>query len=280
MEELEARLKSPVVARHPLRGGCVADVYLLELQDGRRVVAKRRSRGDHPSLETEAWVLSFLAEKVRLPVPEVISATADLLLMEFVEGEPGLSSLAEEDAARWIAALHSVEGKAFGFARTTAIGPLPQDNRWQSSWIAFFRDQRLMPMGRRAHARGKLSNETLKRLECLCGQLDRWLEEPPSAALLHGDLWDGNIIRRQGRIAAFLDPASYFGHPEVELAFGTLFGTLKERFFARYAEFRPIAPGFFEVRRDIYNLYPLLVHATLFGSSYGAAAARILERHV
>lgn len=137
MEELEARLKSPVVARHPLRGGCVADVYLLELQDGRRVVAKRRSRGDHPSLETEAWVLSFLAEKVRLPVPEVISATADLLLMEFVEGEPGLSSLAEEDAARWIAALHSVEGKAFGFARTTAIGPLSQDNRWQVRGLPF-----------------------------------------------------------------------------------------------------------------------------------------------
>ena len=80
--------------------------------------------------------------------------------------------------------------------------------------------------------------------------------------------------------AAFLDPAIYYGHPEIELAFTTLFGTFGEAFFARYGELHPIAPGFFDVRRELYNLYPLLVHTVLFGGSYGASVGRILQRFV
>ena len=70
----------------------------------------------------------------------------------------------------------------------------------------------------------------------------------------------------------------YFGHAEIELAFSTLFGTFGEAFFGRYRELRQIAPGFFEQRRDIYNLYPLLVHSALFGGHYSTAVQRILDR--
>lgn len=96
--------------------------------------------------------------------------------------------------------------------------------------------------------------------------------------MLHGDLWSGNILARRGRIVATLDPAIYYGHPEVELAFTTLFGTFGEPFFAAYAELAPIAPGFHELRRDLYNLYPLLVHVTLFGAGYLAPVERVLDR--
>ena len=87
-----------------------------------------------------------------------------------------------------------------------------------------------------------------------------------------------NILVKSGRIAAVLDPAIYFGHPEIELAFATLFGTLGEPFFARYRELAPLDPGFFELRRDLYNLYPLLVHVTLFGRSYLGPIERFLDR--
>ena len=204
----------------------------------------------------------------------------DLLLMDYVESAGRLDRSAEVHAAELLAALHGIAGPAFGYERDTLIGPFVQPNPWSETWVPFFRDQRLLAMGRRARDSGKLPAQSFRDLETLCGKLERYIDEPAAPALLHGDLWDGNILVRDGRIAAFLDPAIYYGHPEIELAFTTLFGTFGEAFFARYGERRPIAPGFLEARRDLYNLYPLLVHTILFGGSYGASVDRILKRFV
>jgi fructosamine-3-kinase len=83
---------------------------------------------------------------------------------------------------------------------------------------------------------------------------------------------------KTGRIAGFIDPAIHWAHPEIELAFGTLFGPFGEAFFARYRDMAPLAPGFFEARRDLYNLYPLLVHVQLFGGGYVNSVAQTLEK--
>ena len=118
----------------------------------------------------------------------------------------------------------------------------------------------------------------MKRLETLAGRLGRWISEPAHPSLLHGDMWTGNLLCRDGRIAGFIDPAIYFGDPEIELAFSTLFGTFGRAFFARYASLRELKPGFFEERRDLYNLYPLLVHVRLFGGSYVSSVDRTLTQ--
>ncbi len=112
----------------------------------------------------------------------------------------------------------------------------------------------------------------------LSGSLGQWLAEPPHPSLLHGDVWTTNVLASKGRITGFIDPAVYYGHPEIELAFTTLFGTFSRPFFERYHELRPIPDGFFETRKDIYNLYPLLVHACLFGSSYAMSVDAIVSR--
>lgn len=91
-------------------------------------------------------------------------------------------------------------------------------------------------------------------------------------------MWTTNILAQGDRITGFIDPAIYYGHPEVELAFITLFGTFEQPFFDHYHEIRPISTGFFEERCDLYNLYPLLVHTRLFGGSYGTAIERTLHQ--
>jgi fructosamine-3-kinase len=133
-------------------------------------------------------------------------------------------------------------------------------------------------MAREALAAGRLPMSLMARIERLAGRLERWLPREAAPGLVHGDLWHGNILAREGRVVGLLDPALHYAEPEIELAFMTLFGSVGEPFFAAYARLRPIAPGFFEQRRDLYNLYPLLVHVRLFGGGYAADVERILGR--
>ena len=259
-----------------LSGGCVGEVYKVELRDGTQLVAKVSESG---GLAVESFMLGYLKIHSALPVPEVLHAADNLLLLEFIETSGGLNAGAESHAAELLAALHGVGAENFGFEGTTVIGGLPQPNPWTPRWREFFRDQRLLYMGRLALDRGNLIGATFARLEKLCGRIEDYIEEPDKPALIHGDCWGGNVLTRDGRIAAFVDPAIYYAHPEIELAFSTLFSTFGPAFFERYRELRPIAPGFFEARRDIYNLYPLLVHSALFGGQYPDQVDRILARH-
>ncbi len=224
-------------------------------------------------------MLAYLADHSELPVPGVLHASDQVLLMEFVETAGGLDASAQTHAAELLAALHGISGPAFGFDEDTVIGPLPQPNPWRARWLDLFAEQRLLYMGRIALDSGHLPPATFGKLERFCRRLERFIEEPRAASLIHGDLWGGNVLVRDGRIAAFVDPAIYFADAEIELAFATLFSTFGEAFFARYRELRPIAPGFFEARRDIYNLYPLLVHTALFGGPYAGSVAAILKRY-
>ncbi len=273
-------LGQTVVRRTPLHGGCIALVARLDLVDGRSVVEKRSRPGTATDLSLEGWMLRFLAERSDLPVPEVLEASPDRLLMSYVPHDVGgPSAAAEVDAAEKLAALHGVRGQRFGLERDTLIGPLPQPNGELTSWVDFFRERRLLAMTRLAGDAGRLPEGFASRLEQLAGRLDHLLAEPASPALLHGDVWSGNLLFRGERVAAFVDPAVYFGHPEIELAFTTLFGPFGETFYAAYAERAGIAPGFFADRAALYNLYPLLVHAHLFGSGYLAPIDRTLRRH-
>jgi fructosamine-3-kinase len=240
------------------------------------LVAKVSETG---GLAVEGFMLGYLKAHSELPVPEVLHAADTLLLLEFVETSGGLNAGAETHAAELLAALHGIGAENFGFEGSTAIGGLPQPNPWTPRWRDFFRDQRLLYMGRLALDRGNLIGATFARLEKFCGRIEDYIEEPDKPALIHGDCWGGNVLTRDGRIAAFVDPAIYYAHPEIELAFSTLFSTFGPAFFERYRELRPIAPGFFEARRDIYNLYPLLVHSALFGGQYPDQVDRILARH-
>ncbi len=265
----------------PLAGGCVAEIYKVDLDDGGTLVAKLAPESSAPGggLAIEGFMLDYLRRQTALPVPAVLHASETLLLLQFIETSGGMDESAERHGAELLAALHGITAKAYGFERDTVIGPLPQANPWTGSWHAFFRDSRLLAMGRRARESGNLTVATFDNLEKFCARIEDFIPEPAAPSLIHGDLWGGNILIRKGRIAACVDPAIYYADPEIELAFTTLFSTFGRTFFERYRELRPIAPGFFETRRDIYNLYPLLVHCALFGAPYGETVAGILDRH-
>jgi fructosamine-3-kinase len=278
---LEQALGSAVVETGPLPVGFGLVGLDITLADGRRLAVKARTGGGGatPSLEIEAFMLRELARLSDLPVPRVHHAEPDLLVMDYIDNDGGsITGSVERHAAELIAALHATPRDAFGYRRDTLIGPLLQPNPESSAWVPFFRDHRLLFMARKAHEEGGLPSALLGRIERLAVRIGDYLIEPAFPSLLHGDLWTGNVLVRQGRIAGVVDPAIYFGHPEIELAFATLFGTFGKVFFEVYESVLPLQPGFHELRRDLYNLYPRLVHVRLFGAGYLAGIDATLAR--
>jgi fructosamine-3-kinase len=260
----------------PLTGGCIGEVFDVRLEDHRRVVAKVAS-AESGTLDIEGYMLRVLAD-AGLPVPRVLQQSPGLLIMEHIRGESRFSPTAQRHAAELLAGLHGHTRTDFGLERDTLIGGLRQPNSPAGSWIEFFRERRLLYMAHQAHAGGRLGDSTLSRVEALAADLPAFLREPDQPSLIHGDVWTTNILAEGDRITGFLDPAVYHADPEIELAFITLFDTFGEPFFEAYHKRRPIRDGFFEVRRDIYNLYPLLVHARLFGGAYESQVSGILSQ--
>ena len=258
-------------------GGCIGEVYKVELADGTTLVAKvDREGASH--LEREAYMLRYLRGNSGLPVPEVYHGSESLLLMEFVEGSSRFSEEAERHAAELLATLHDITADAYGHERNTLIGSLDQPNPWTGNWIDFFREHRLLYMARVAHEAGRMPAEDLERIGRLAERLEGLILEPEQPSLIHGDVWSANVLARGDRIAAFLDPAIYHADPEIELSFISLFDSFGEAFFERYGEIRPIRTGFFEGRRDLYSLYPLLAHVYFFGGGYLGSVRSTLRR--
>jgi fructosamine-3-kinase len=234
-------------------------------------------------LAVEGFMLDYLAENTALPVPATRHVADHLLLMDYIDhlGKEGgrRSQAAEEDAAEQLAALHGITAEAFGFPRDTVIGALPQPNPWTEDWCAFYRDRRLLVMGRIARESGRLAAATHRDLERLCARLEDFIDQPPAPGLVHGDVWGGNVLFGAERVAAFIDPALYFADPEVEIAYIELLSTFGGAFHRRYRELRPPRPGYAEGRRDIYNLFPLLVHTEICGAPYAQMVQDILRRY-
>ena len=262
-DSLGERLKSA----RPLGGGCIGEVYRVDLEDGTPLVAKVDRDGES-HLEREAYMLRYLREKSELPVPEVYHGSERLLLMQFIEGSSRFTERAECHAAELLAGLHGITADSYGHERDTLIGDLDQPNPPTASWTEFFRDHRLLYIARVAHGAGRLPAEELHRVERLAGRLDALVGEPNPPALVHGDVWSANVLASGDRITAFLDPALYYADPEIELAFISLFDSFGNAFLRHYAELRGIDEAFFNTRRDLYNLYPLLVHVYYFGGGY------------
>lgn len=253
----------------------------VRLDDGRTIFVKYREGAPQGMYEAEAAGLAWLADGAA-PTPAVVAVGeedgARFLALEWIE--PGSKDRqGEERLGRDLAALHAAGAPGFGLDHDNFLGTLVQQNDPAPSWAEFYGQRRLLPLTRRALDRRSISTRVAAGMETLADRLPDLVgpDEPP--ARLHGDLWSGNALAgADGRIH-LLDPAVYGGHREIDLAMMRLFGGFGERTFAAYSEATPLAEGHVD-RVPLYQLYPLLAHAVMFGGMYGARVESALSHYV
>lgn len=279
-EELKSRVTKlfgdKVRTISPLSSAEHAESFKVVLDNGERYVAKRSPQ----SLDEEAKMITYLHDKGGLPVPKIYHASPQLLIMETIHSDWQMNESAQMDAAAHLARLHKVESDRYGFDFDTHIANILQSNTPTDNWADFFVNQRLLHMAELAYRNRAIDNELMAKIEILASKAPGIIGHGNRPVLIHGDCWGGNILPYQGEIKAFIDPAIYYADHEMELAFLTLFNTADQHFFVRYQEEIEIKPGFFEERRTLYNIYPLLVHAVLFGRSYARKVNQAVEMFI
>lgn len=260
-------------------GGCINHGGRLSTSTGDFFLKWNSARKFPGMFEAEAKGLEMLRATNTLSIPQPIAygeaGDHQFLMMEFVHQAAQIRNYWQA-LGEQLAALHGHTQDAFGLDHHNYIGSLPQFNELHTSWLDFFIEQRLQVQLNLLERGHRISSAARKKFDVLFKHLpDLLVLEKP--ALIHGDLWSGNLIVNSRGEPCLIDPAVYFGHREVELAFTTLFGGFDPMFYEAYRSVFPLESGY-EQRFEIYNLYPLLVHANIFGGHYLSQAANIAGR--
>ncbi|MBQ7165411.1 MAG: fructosamine kinase family protein [Treponema sp.] len=275
-----------------ISGGDINKAYRLTLSTGDRVFMKANEKGNAGFFTAEAAGLTAIAMTDTVRTPRILCTGTDdgeeagysFLLLGYIESA-GKRKDYWETFARELAAMHRADtkeltgGKEFGFFQDNYIGARPQGNTPESSWVSFFREQRLAPQFRAADH--YFDSTDRKKITRLLDHLGDFLVEPEAPSLLHGDLWGGNVMCGRDGKAMLIDPACYVGHAEADIAMTELFGGFPRTFYDAYREANPPQGSVadYEGRRDLYNLYQLLNHLNLFGSSYLHPVLSIVEEY-
>lgn len=268
-ESVAAITRRPVRAATP-RGS----IWLIELGDGRTVVAKRGASGQALA---EAAGLHWLRVAGGPPVPQVHGYDEQWLVTEHIPAGR-TDGTAAERLGRQLAVLHAAGAPAFGAAppggpQQAWIGAAPMANVTAERWPQWYAEHRVLCYLRTAVDRGAVDTAEARTVHRACERVGELAgpDEPP--ARLHGDLWSGNVHTGTDGRAWLLDPAAHGGHRETDLAMLALFGLPHlDRLLVGYTDVAPLAPGW-QQRVPLHQLFPLLVHAVLFGGGYGASAA-------
>lgn len=238
----------------------------------------RKARADAPAgfFACEAAGLRWLRSAAAVPVVEVLDVADDHLDLVRLTAV-GATAEAARDLGRGLALLHDAGADAFGASPDGWHGdgffgpldhPLPMAAGRHTSWGAFLAERRLEPLSAALRAAAVVGTSTLDDLHRVEDLLHSGvLDDDDTPARLHGDLWSGNVVwTSQG--ATLVDPAAHGGHRETDLAMLALFGLPHlDVVLDAYQQVHPLRRGW-QHRRGVHQLYPVGVHALLFGGGY------------
>lgn len=266
-----------VQERRSVSGGCINQGYCL-VDGEQKYFVKLNQAKQWPMFQAEILGLEAMAATQTIRVPHPIChgsfAGHSYLVLEWLEFGRG-SHDSWYRMGQNLAALHQAGGSAqFGWQIDNTIGATPQPNPWTDSWADFFAEHRLgyqLALARRRGGNFPDPAVVVPKVKELLG------DRQPTPALVHGDLWSGNGAILTTGEPVILDPATYYGDGEVDLAMTELFGGFPAGFYQGYHSISPPEPGY-QQRKILYNLYHILNHFNLFGGGYQQQAQQMLKQ--
>ncbi len=276
---IEDQLLEEIVSISSISGGDINAVYIITTKQNTYVL-KINNKSTFPQMfEKEKLGLEMLV-KSGVKSPEVILTFSDteyqFLLLEFIEEETENHNF-WKNFAKDLVKIHKTNSKAFGLDYDNYIGSLKQSNKQNNSWESFFVENRISPLVEQAFNKKLLLNNHLKSFENLFYRLNEILPKE-NPALIHGDLWSGNLMKGIDQTPVFIDPAIYFGNREMDIAMTQMFGGFNNNFIDYYEEIYPLEKDW-QNRLEIHNLYPTLVHLILFGKSYLSSIENVILKY-
>lgn len=258
-------------------GGCINQGYQVSSKD-RTYFVKLNDVSKVDMFAAEALGLKQMYATKTITVPQPVcwgtAANSSYLVLQWLDLGGG-SNQSWTEMGRQLAAMHRVgTSKDFGWSRNNTIGSTPQINTWMDNWADFFAEQRIGYQLELAKRRGGNFPESNRVVDLVRNKLTEW--QPP-VSLVHGDLWSGNAAISSDGAPIILDPATYYGDRETDLAMTELFGGFPTAFYNGYNEAWELDSGYRQ-RKSIYNLYHVLNHFNLFGGGYASQAKTIIQR--
>jgi fructosamine-3-kinase len=263
--------------RRSVGGGCINQGYAVSGY-GQAYFVKLNQATQVEMFAAEALGLQQMlaTNSIRVPKPICwgIADNSSYIAMEWLEFG-STSSQASEAMGHQLAAMHKFGGASqFGWERNNTIGSTPQINQWTSNWADFFAEHRIGYQLKLAKRRGGSFPDYNQVVEAVRQKL---ADRQPQPSLVHGDLWSGNAACTVDGEPVILDPATYYGDREVDLAMTELFGGFPAAFYRGYNQVWELDRGY-QQRKAIYNLYHVLNHFNLFGGGYGSQANRTIRQ--
>jgi len=263
-----------------ISGGDISTAYLITSENTQYFLKTNTSKDAFRMFQAESLGLKAIEKTKTIKTPEVYACdqteSGAFILMEFIRSKSA-SSEEMNLFGNQLAKIHSQTSEQFGFEEDNFIGSLDQSNMKYVTWTNFYVQERLIPQLKIALDNNLMSKDEIPNEEVIENGCNSFFKNV-QPSLLHGDLWSGNFLISETGQPVLIDPAVYYGHSEVDIAMSKLFGGFGQSFYKAYHDINRITDGF-DQRIELYQLYYLLVHLNLFGSSYKGAVMNILKHY-
>ena len=243
----------------------------LTTSDNKNYIVKyyEELKNNFNSITSEKKNLLYL-KKINLKhFPKVFLDNDKYLIISYINNNKLQPNETRSDLLNAITGIHSITEKNYGFSFDTQIGGLKQKNNNSYNWVELYRDHRLAYIYEIISSSYPMENSINKKIEYLIKNLEDFIPKKPKPSLLHGDLWEGNILFNDYKFVGFIDPGSFYGHNELEIAYLRWFNPtfIDRNFLDKYNEIIKVDKYYYNYE-PIYQLYYSLLNVHLWDRSY------------
>ena len=226
-----------------------------------------KKNNNYDSIFYEGKSLTYMYKKFPKFFPKVLYLKKNIVVIKYINHNNLKNSYSEKDLAFKLAKIHQINNDRFGFKFDTPIGGLKQDSGFEKSWINFYRNKRLNMIFEKINMNNPMPKKINMGIEKILKNLENLIPNKPIPSLIHGELWQGNMLFDNGKLVGLIDPGIYFAHNELEIAYLKWFKYITNDFYKYYSEKIKFDSEFFKYS-EIYELYYSLLNVHLWSREY------------